>query len=91
MALTLSGIPPGYVLTTLTMSDGRLTMTTSVQAALAQSSQPGLVGFSISPDGRIISFGFDQAMGGGTGQFIFRFQNSAGRLLTVKSQPFSIR
>lgn len=89
--LTLSGIPPGYVLTTLTMRDGTLSVTTSAQAAAAQSSQPGLVGFSISPDGRIISFGFDQAMGGGTGQFVFRFQNSAGSQLTVKSPPFSIR
>jgi hypothetical protein len=91
VVIQLDNIPPGYVLITLTMDEGPNTVATPLVSAEANGQSQSAVGFSVSPDGSQIHFQFDTAMGGGTGQFVFTLQNSAGQTLTVKSAPFSIQ
>jgi len=89
--LQFSGIPSGYVLSTLEMVEGSNSVTETLNQAAANNDIGNLSAqFSISPDGSVIVFGFDNAMGGGRGQFIFTFKSSSDKSITAKSAVFGI-
>ena len=90
VVLHVSNVPSGYVLVTLVMNDGANTVTTPLASAQSNAQSTAVSGFSVSPDGATIRFAFDMAMGGGRGQFVLTYQNTAGKRLTVSSPPFTV-
>ena len=91
VVLQVSNVPSGYVLVTLAMNEGANTVTTPLASAQSNAQSTAASGFSVSPDGAIIRFAFDMAMGGGRGQFVLTYQNSAGKRLTVDSSLFTVQ
>ena len=91
VVLQVSNVPSGYVLVTLAMNEGANTITTPLASAQSNAQNTAASGFSVSPDGAIIRFAFDMAMGGGRGQFVLTYQDSAGKRLAVDSSPFTVQ
>ncbi len=91
VVLQVSNVPSGYVLVTLSMNEGANTVITPLASAQSNAQSTAVSGFSVSPDGAIVRFAFDMAMGGGRGQFVLTYQNSAGKRLTVDSPSFTVQ
>lgn len=91
VVLRVSNVPSGYVLVTLAMNEGVNTVTTPLASAQSNAQSTAVSGFSVSPDGAIVRFAFDMAMGGGRGQFVLTYQDSAGKRLTVDSPTFTVQ
>ncbi len=91
VVLQVSNVPAGYVLVTLSLNEGANTVTTPLASAQSNAQSTAISGFSVSPDGAVIRFAFDMAMGGGRGQFVLTYQNSAGKRLTVDSPTFTVQ
>ncbi len=91
VVLQVSNVPSGYVLVTLSMNEGANTVTTPLASAQSNAQSTAVSGFSVSPDGAVVRFAFDMAMGGGRGQFVLTYQDSAGKRLTVDSSTFTVQ
>ncbi len=91
VVLQVSHVPSGYVLVSLAMNEGPNTVSTPIASAQSNAQSTATSGFSVSPDGAVIRFAFDMAMGGGQGQFVLTYQNSAGKRLTVHSHSFAVQ
>lgn len=91
VVLQVSHVASGYVLVSLAMKEGANSVSTPLASAQSNAQSTAVSGFSVSPDGAVIRFAFDMAMGGGQGQFALTYQNSAGKRLTVDSAIFTVQ